>query len=136
MPYLQAQSAGDLNVVAVGWTDTTSTIISVTDSAGNVYQLAAPLTRGSAMSQAIYYAKDINAATAGTNVVTVQFSAAVPYADVRAAEYSGIDPVDPLDTSAVRDREWCDGEQRQPYDNRPERSDLRRRHDHGLVHGR
>ena len=100
VPYLQAQSAGDLNVVAAGWTDTTSTIISVTDSAGNVYQLAAPLTRGSAMSQAIYYAKDINAATAGTNVVTVQFSGAVPYGDVRAAEYSGIDPVDPLDTSA------------------------------------
>ena len=100
VPYLQAQSAGDLNVVAVGWTDTTSTITSVTDSAGNVYQLAAPLTRGSVMSQAIYYAKDINAATAGTNVVTVQFSGSVPYADVRAAEYSGIDPVDPLDTSA------------------------------------
>ncbi len=99
VPYLQAQSTGDLNVVAVGWTDTTSTVSSVTDSAGNVYQLAAPLTRGSVMSQAIYYAKDINAASAGANVVTVQFSSSVPYADVRAAEYSGIDPVDPLDTS-------------------------------------
>ena len=100
MPYLRAQSAGDLNVVAVGWTDTTSTITSVTDSAGNVYQIAAPVTRSSVMSQAIYYAKDINTATAGTNVVTVQFSGSVPYADVRAAEYGGIDPVDPLDTSA------------------------------------
>ena len=100
VPYLQAQGAGDLNVVAVGFSDTTSTITSVTDSAGNVYQLAAPLTRDAVMSQAIYYAKGITAAAAGTNVITVQFSGAVPFADVRAAEYSGIDPVNPLDTTA------------------------------------
>lgn len=41
------QDAGDLNVVAIGFDDSTSTITSVTDTAGNVYQLAAPLTRGS-----------------------------------------------------------------------------------------
>jgi hypothetical protein len=91
---------GDLNVVAIGFNDSTSTITSVTDSAGNVYQLAAPLTRGSGVSQAIYYAKNINAAAAGANVVTVQFSGAAPYVDVRVAEYSGLDPVNPLDTSA------------------------------------
>ena len=48
-------------------TTTTSTITSVTDSAGNVYQLAAPITRGAGLSQAIYYAKNINAAAAGAN---------------------------------------------------------------------
>ncbi len=100
VPYTQAQAAGDLNVVAVGFNDSTSTITSVTDSAGNVYQLAAPLTRGSGISQAIYYAKDVNPAAAGKNVVTVQFSAAAAYPDVRVAEYSGLDPVSPLDTSA------------------------------------
>ena len=100
VPYLQAQGAGDLNVVAVGFNDTTSTITSVTDSAGNVYQLAAPLTRGSGLSQAIYYAKNIHAAAAGSNAVTVQFSGAAAYVDVRAAEYGGLDPVSPLDTSA------------------------------------
>ena len=98
--YVQAQAAGDLNVVAVGLNDATSTITSVTDSAGNVYQLAAPLTRGSGLSQAIYYAKNINAAAGGTNIVKVQFSGAVPYPDVRILEYSGLDPVNPLDTSA------------------------------------
>ncbi len=72
----------------------------MTDSAGNVYQLAAPLTRGSGLSQAIYYAKNINAAAAGSNVVTVQFSGAANFPDVRVAEYSGLDPVSPLDTSA------------------------------------
>jgi len=100
VPYVQDQGAGNLNVVAVGLNDATSTITSVTDSAGNVYQLAAPLTRGSGLSQAIYYAKNIKAATGGTNVVKVQFSGAVPYPDVRVLEYSGLDPVNPLDTSA------------------------------------
>jgi outer membrane protein assembly factor BamB len=100
VPYTKAQSAGDLNVVAIGFFNATSTITSVTDSAGNVYQLAAPLKTGTGMSQAIYYAKNVNAAAAGANVVTVQFSNAVPFADVRVAEYAGIDPVAPLDTSA------------------------------------
>ena len=100
MPYVQDQGAGNLNVVAIGFIDSTSTITSVTDSAGNVYQLAAPLKRGSGMSQAIYYAKNIKAATAGANVVKVQFSGAVAYPDVRTLEYSGLDPVNPLDTSA------------------------------------
>jgi len=100
VPYLQAQAGGDLNVVAVGFDDSTSTITSVTDSAGNVYQLAAPLTRGSGMSQAIYYAKNIKAAAAGANVVTVQFSAAASFPDVRVAEYGGLNQASPLDTSA------------------------------------
>jgi outer membrane protein assembly factor BamB len=100
VPYTQAQSAGDLNVVAIGFFDATSTITSVTDSSGNVYQVAAPLKTGSGMSQAIYYAKNIKAATAGANTVTVTFSGAVAFPDVRVAEYAGIDPVAPLDTSA------------------------------------
>ena len=100
VPYLQAQGAGDLNVVAVGFNDSTSTITSVTDSAGNQYQLAAPLTRGSGISQAIYYAKNISTPTAGNNVVSVHFSDAVPYVDLRAVEYRGLDLVNPLDTSA------------------------------------
>ena len=100
MPFLQAQGAGDLNVVAIGFNDATSTITSVTDSAGNVYQLAAPMTRGSGMSQAIYYAKNINAAAAGSN--SSPFSSRVQFriADVRVAEYGGLDTVNPLDTSA------------------------------------
>jgi outer membrane protein assembly factor BamB len=100
VPYVQDQGAGDLNVIAIGFSDPTSTITSVTDAAGNVYQPAAPLARGSGMSQAVYYAKNINAATGGTNIVKVQFSRAVPYADVRVLEYSGLDVVNPLDTSA------------------------------------
>jgi hypothetical protein len=39
--YPGSQTAGNMNVVAVGWNDTTSTVKSVTDSLGNVYTLAA-----------------------------------------------------------------------------------------------
>ena len=55
------------------------------------------------MSQAIYYAPNIKAAPAGTNTVTVNFNTATPYVDIRALEYSGLDPVNPFDvgTSAA-----------------------------------
>ena len=96
--FQQAQAAGNLNVIVVGWNNATSNVVSVTDTAGNAYQLAAPTTRsGGAISQAVYYAKNI---VAGTNTVTVTFNTATPYVDVRIAEYTGLDRVNPLDVSA------------------------------------
>ena len=64
--YTNAQIAGDTNILAIGWSNTTSNITSVTDSAGNTYQLAGSTARGSGLSQAIYYASNIKAAAAGT----------------------------------------------------------------------
>jgi hypothetical protein len=98
--YANAQSAGNTNIVAIGWNSTTATINSVSDSAANLYQLAAPIARGGGLSQAIYYAKNIKAAGVGSNTVTVQFSSTVPYPDIRNAEYSGLDPTSPLDATA------------------------------------
>src|SRR5262245_53642138 len=96
-----AQTAGNLNVVAVGWYDTTSTVGSVTDSRGHVYVRAAgPTTQASAGTHSIYYAANIGASTAGTNTVTVTFSTAVQYPDIRIAEYSGIDTATPVDVVA------------------------------------
>jgi PKD repeat protein len=95
--YTSAQVAGDTNILAIGWNNTTSTITSVTDSAGNTYHLAVPTASGSGVSQAIYYANNIKAAVAGTNTVTVTFSASTPFVDIRALEYSGLDPVNPFD---------------------------------------
>ena len=48
MAYPSAQTAGNLNVVVVGWNDTTSTVSSVTDSSGNTYTRAVGPTRGTA----------------------------------------------------------------------------------------
>src|SRR6185369_12565621 len=102
VPFNAAQTAGDLNVVIVGWSDSTSVINSVTDSKGNAYVLAiGPTSINGVQSQAIYYAKNITSAVSGQNIVSVNFNQAVPYADVRILEYSGIDPANPIDVTAA-----------------------------------
>jgi hypothetical protein len=95
--YTAAQTVGNLNVLLVGWNDATSTVSSVTDSRGNIYALAIGPTSGTGLRQAIYYAKNI---AAGINTVTVKFSQAAAFVDIRALEYSGLDPVSPLDVTA------------------------------------
>jgi hypothetical protein len=89
--YPSAQTAGDLNIVAVGWNDTTSTVQSVTDSAGNKYMLAVGPTSGAGLRQSIYYAPSI---VAGSNTVTVTFNQAAAYPDVRVLEYKGVTTLD------------------------------------------
>jgi YVTN family beta-propeller protein len=102
VPFSGAQGAGNLNVLAVAWFNTTGHVLSVTDTRGNRYVLAAgPTTEADAGTQAIYYAANIVAAPAGGNSVTVTFDTAVPYPDVRIAEYGGIDPINPVDVSVV-----------------------------------
>jgi hypothetical protein len=72
-----AQAAGDLNVVAVGWNDSTAAVSALTDSSGNTYTRAVgPTAVSGYLSQSIYYAKNIAAAAAGANTVTVTFSVA------------------------------------------------------------
>jgi len=86
-----AQTAGDLNVVVVGWNDTTSTVQSVTDSAGNNYSLAIGPTSGTGLRQSIYYAPNI---VGGSNTVKVTFNQAAVYPDVRIVEYRGVTTLD------------------------------------------
>src|SRR5713101_4201791 len=38
--YTGAQTAGNTNVIAIGWNDNTSSVTSVTDTSGNAYTLA------------------------------------------------------------------------------------------------
>jgi hypothetical protein len=74
----------------------------VTDSKGNVYTRAVgPHSVAGLQSQSIYYAKNIKAAAANTNTVTVQFNGAAQYPDIRILEYSGLDPVNPVDVTAA-----------------------------------
>lgn len=100
--YTAAQTAGNLNVVVIGWGDTTSTISSVTDSKGNSYVVAVPLTRNTngGLSQAVYYARNIAAAAAGTNTLTVAFSAGASFPDIRIVEYRGADLTAPVDVTS------------------------------------
>ena len=89
--YPAAQLAGDTNIVAIGWTDSTSTITSVTDTKGNIYSPAIGPTRQSGVqSQSIYVAKNVLAAAAGANTVTVVFSARRALAGCESAGVSRI----------------------------------------------
>jgi hypothetical protein len=100
--YTGTQTVGDLNLVIVGWADTTAQISSVTDTNGNVYRLAVgPAGANGVASESIYYATNIVAATAGTNAVKVTFSVPATYPDIRILEYSGIDPANPVDAVAA-----------------------------------
>jgi hypothetical protein len=89
--YPAAQTAGDLNIVVVGWNDISAAVQSVKDSAGNTYTLAVGPTTGSGLAQSIYYAANIAGAT---NTVTVTFSQAATYPDVRILEYRGVTTLD------------------------------------------
>ena len=96
--YTRPQIAGDLNVVIVGWRDTNAQVTSVTDSKGNIYQLAiGPTKQTSRLSQSIYYANNIVAASSRTNSISVGFTAAARFVDLRILEYSGINATSPLD---------------------------------------
>lgn len=91
------QTASDANILAIGWNDTTSIISSVTDTAGNTYQVAVPTVSGDGLSQAIYYAPNINS---GNNTVTVSFNKPAAYVDLRGAEYSGLNTANMFDSGA------------------------------------
>lgn len=94
-----AQTAGDLNIVVIGRNNSTSLVATVTDSKGNTYNnIGGPV--GTNLRQTIAWAKNISAATAGSNTVTVTLDSPAPFPDVRILEYSGIDTVSPLDTGA------------------------------------
>ena len=89
--YATAQTAGDLNIVAVGWNDATSTVQSVKDSLGNSYSLAIGPTIGTGLQESIYYASNI---LGGSNTVTVTFNLAANGPDIRILEYRGVTTLD------------------------------------------
>ena len=95
--YPHTQTAGDLNVIVVGWNDSSASIRSVTDTHKNTYVLAAGPIKGTALTQSIYYAKNV---AAGTNNVTVSFNKAAAYPDIRILEFKGLSTTVSLDISA------------------------------------
>jgi len=82
--YVAAQTAGNLNVVVVGWNDTSATVSSVTDTSGNVYSLAVgPTSWPGALTQSIYYSANIKGAAAGANSCTIQAARPAPWLATR-----------------------------------------------------
>ena len=92
--YNSAQTAGNMNVVAIGWDSSFITLKTLTDSKGNSYKLAVSYVDSTGITQAIYYAPNIVAAAAGANRVTATLSASTDWPDLRILEYSGVNTLD------------------------------------------
>src|SRR6266567_72668 len=92
--YNSAQTAGNMNVVAIGWDSSFITLKTLTDSKGNSYKLAVSYVDSTGITQAIYYAPNIVAAAAGANRVTATLSASTDWPDLRILEYSGVNRLD------------------------------------------
>ena len=92
-------------MVVVGWNDTTSTVQSVKDSAGNTYSLAIGPTTGTALRQSIYYAPNIKAGQQhGDGDVQSGGS-------VSGRAHSGVPGSDDGGCDGGSEREWNGGEQ-------------------------
>ncbi|MEZ0391325.1 MAG: hypothetical protein ACAH59_03855 [Pseudobdellovibrionaceae bacterium] len=93
-----AQTAGNLNIISIGWNTATGTVSSVGDTAGNTYSLAIGPIRGSSSTLYIYYAKNI--AASANNTITVNLSASKNGINFLAHEYKGLDTASPFQVAA------------------------------------
>ena len=71
--YQNTQTQGNLNVVIVGWQGGGNSVADVTDTLGNTYTQVLQ-NRGTGISQALYYAKNIKSGS--NNVVTATYASA------------------------------------------------------------
>src|SRR2546429_3245665 len=92
--YNSAQTAGNMNVVAIGWDSSFITLKTLTDSKGNSYKLAVSYVDSTGITQATYYAPNVVAAAAGANRITATLSASTDWPDLRILEYSGVNTLD------------------------------------------
>ena len=91
VPYTLAQTLGDLNIVVVGWNDATASVQSVTDSSGNLYNVAVGPTSGNALRQTIYYAGNI---AGDSDTVTVSWTGGSLPGCTQSWSTSGVNTLD------------------------------------------
>jgi hypothetical protein len=72
---------------------------SPTDTAGNTYFGLLPVTNSNVGRLQMWYAKNILGNP--SNVVACHFSSSVPWLSISVLQYSGADPVNPLDAQAI-----------------------------------
>lgn len=95
--FATGNTAGNLIVVFVRMSSTTQTV-TVTDTAGNVYENAVSQVQSSDGHQVhVFYAKNIDA---GANTVQATFSATNNHPWIAIYEYSGLSTTAPLDQTA------------------------------------
>jgi hypothetical protein len=107
VPYLASETTANLNVLAVTYCPDASCIaspsggtVSATDDLGNAYTLISANTGATGVVTALLYSKAI---TGGSNVVHITASGTTGkfYLTGYASEWSGMDPVSPLDRSGT-----------------------------------
>jgi Protein of unknown function (DUF4038)/Putative collagen-binding domain of a collagenase/Putative Ig domain len=90
-------TAGDFILVAFDY-DANSTPSSVTDSQGNIFTpLASQSTSPGATRSRVYYANNIRG---GADTVTINLTAKSIWLEAYLAEYSGVNPSNPIDAQA------------------------------------
>ena len=90
-------AAGDLILVAFDY-DTNALPTSVADSQNNVFtEVGSQLNSPGGARSRVYYAKNIKG---GADTVTVTLSANSAWLELYLSEYSGVDPVNPIDAQA------------------------------------
>ena len=129
--YGATETAGNLNVVVVGWSDTSSSVTSVVDDNTNTYVLAGT-TSGNGITQAIYYARSIVLPNNNTPTITVAFNQPASFPDVRILEYSGFSATAPLDNWTGLGCFRLGGQWRNRHQH--QQPDPGRGHDRGALH--
>jgi hypothetical protein len=106
--YTSAQTAGNTNIVCIGWADVTTTIDGVpTDTEGNVYSLVTSYAYNdgaTSLSVSVYACAGIRAAPPNTNVVSVSWQGGTGIAqfpEVYILEIQGADRSLPIDHATV-----------------------------------
>ena len=90
-------NSGHLLVAYVVWDNADS--VNISDLAGNTYTSAIGPTTNDGQTAEIFFAANVNG---GSNTVTVTFTTPIASrAALYVAEYSGVDPVAPLDSAVV-----------------------------------
>jgi hypothetical protein len=92
-----AQRQGDLAIAVIEWSPGPA-ITTVSDHAGNNWKTLFAPYGPSSFEQAMFYAENIAAQSAGQNVLTVSFSGTVS-AELRLVEYAGIAMAGSLDAT-------------------------------------
>jgi hypothetical protein len=94
-----AQNAGDILLVGVNYVDCTP-VQRIADSKGNAYErLVSADTMGDAGTLETWSAKNVAAAAAGTNTVTITFGGPCVEMNMKVVEYGGVDPAAPVETT-------------------------------------
>jgi anaerobic selenocysteine-containing dehydrogenase len=102
VPYALVQSAGNLNVVVVGWNDSTAHIQTIGDTQGNVYNVGHwPYGHLGRRHSVNLLRQKYPGSRGGSQRRDGDFDQAAQLVDIRTAEYRGIDSVNPLDVAVA-----------------------------------